>query len=76
MQGQIAEHMVQKYKLGDPTKSETNLGPVCSVASAERIKKQVQDAGGLYSEALTSRAHARDGSPGGREGVDPRAAVP
>ena len=35
----------QKYKLGDPTKAETNLGPVVSVASAERIRKQVADAG-------------------------------
>ena len=51
MRSLIAEHMMQKYKLGDPTKSETNLGPVCSVASAERIKKQVQDASESCSEA-------------------------
>ena len=51
MQSQTAKHMMQKYKLGDPTKSETNLGPVCSVVSAERIKKQVHDAGELYYEA-------------------------
>ena len=37
--------MVQKYKLGDPTDSSTTLGPVVSVASADRIKKQVEDAG-------------------------------
>nr|ALG75777.1 aldehyde dehydrogenase 7 [Tricholoma vaccinum] len=36
--------VVKTYKLGDPTKSETNLGPVVSVASAERIRKQVADA--------------------------------
>lgn len=32
------------YKLGDPRSKETNLGPVVSVASAERIRKQVRDA--------------------------------
>ncbi|KAH9064100.1 succinate semialdehyde dehydrogenase [Lactarius vividus] len=32
------------YRLGDPTKSETNLGPVVSLASAQRIRKQVKDA--------------------------------
>lgn len=38
-------HLLQGYKLGDPTKPETNLGPVVSLASAERIRKQVSDAG-------------------------------
>ncbi|KIJ37552.1 hypothetical protein M422DRAFT_177817, partial [Sphaerobolus stellatus SS14] len=33
------------YKLGDPTNPETTLGPVVSLASAERIRKQVADAG-------------------------------
>ncbi|TFY82825.1 hypothetical protein EWM64_g1191 [Hericium alpestre] len=36
--------VVEKYKLGDPTKPETTLGPVVSLASAERIRKQVADA--------------------------------
>ncbi|KAG8746485.1 hypothetical protein FRC10_004925 [Ceratobasidium sp. 414] len=36
--------IVKKYKLGDPTEPGTNLGPVVSLASAERIKKQVDDA--------------------------------
>ncbi|THV07262.1 aldehyde dehydrogenase [Dendrothele bispora CBS 962.96] len=36
--------MVKGYKLGDPTLPDTNLGPVVSVASAERIRKQVADA--------------------------------
>ncbi len=36
---------LQGYKLGDPTLPETNLGPVFSLASAERIRKQVADAG-------------------------------
>jgi hypothetical protein len=32
------------YKLGDPADKATNLGPVVSVASATRIRKQVADA--------------------------------
>jgi len=36
--------VVKKYKLGDPTDTSINLGPVVSVASAERITKQVADA--------------------------------
>ncbi|KIL62232.1 hypothetical protein M378DRAFT_193228 [Amanita muscaria Koide BX008] len=35
---------VKKYQLGDPTLPETNLGPVVSLASAARIRKQVADA--------------------------------
>ncbi|GAW10046.1 succinate semialdehyde dehydrogenase [Lentinula edodes] len=34
----------QNYKLEDPTLPTTNLGPVVSLASAERIRKQVDDA--------------------------------
>ena len=41
---------MQKYKLGDPTDPEYNLGPVCSVASAERIRKQVADAGRYFHD--------------------------
>jgi len=37
--------IAKAYKLGDPTKQDTNLGPVVSLASAERIRKQVEDAG-------------------------------
>ncbi|TFY71445.1 hypothetical protein EVG20_g1555 [Dentipellis fragilis] len=36
--------IVKKYKLGDPTKPDTTLGPVVSLASAERIRKQIADA--------------------------------
>ncbi|KAI0740436.1 succinate semialdehyde dehydrogenase [Earliella scabrosa] len=36
--------LTKKYRLGDPTEPEHNLGPVCSVASAERIRKQVEAA--------------------------------
>ncbi|KAF9650369.1 aldehyde dehydrogenase [Thelephora ganbajun] len=37
-------NIAKTYKLGDPTKPDTNLGPVVSLASAERIRKQVEDA--------------------------------
>lgn len=37
--------VAKAYKLGDPTKPETTLGPVVSLASAARIRKQVKDAG-------------------------------
>ncbi|KAL5638943.1 hypothetical protein ACGC1H_003345 [Rhizoctonia solani] len=43
---------VKKYKLGDPTEPSTNLGPVVSVASADRIKKQVDDAVKSGAQAL------------------------
>ncbi|KAF8317428.1 succinate semialdehyde dehydrogenase [Clavulina sp. PMI_390] len=36
--------LVKKYRLGDPTDTNTNLGPVVSVASATRIRKQIADA--------------------------------
>lgn len=36
--------LTRQYKLGDPSKPETTLGPVVSLASAERIRKQVKDA--------------------------------
>jgi len=36
--------IVKTYKLGDPTKPDTNLGPVVGLASAGRIRKQVEDA--------------------------------
>ncbi|CAK5272129.1 unnamed protein product [Mycena citricolor] len=44
--------MVKGYKLGDPSKPETNLGPVVSVASATRIRKQVSDAVAAGAKAL------------------------
>ncbi|KAI0274730.1 succinate semialdehyde dehydrogenase [Gloeopeniophorella convolvens] len=44
--------IVKNYKLGDPTKPETNLGPVVSLASALRIRKQVQDAIKAGAKAL------------------------
>ncbi|VDB99752.1 unnamed protein product [Peniophora sp. CBMAI 1063] len=44
--------VVKGYKLGDPTSKETNLGPVVSLASAERIRKQVADAIAAGAKAL------------------------
>jgi len=43
---------VKQYKLGDPTDSATNLGPVVSLASAERIRKQVAEAVKAGAKAL------------------------
>jgi hypothetical protein len=36
--------LVQAYKLGDPADPSTTLGPVVSVASADKIRKQVEEA--------------------------------
>ncbi|KAF5380042.1 hypothetical protein D9615_006154 [Tricholomella constricta] len=44
--------ITKTYKLDDPTKPETNLGPVVSLASAERIRKQVADAIAAGAKAL------------------------
>ncbi|ETW87357.1 hypothetical protein HETIRDRAFT_437877 [Heterobasidion irregulare TC 32-1] len=44
--------IVKKYKLGDPTKPEITLGPVVSLASAERIRKQIADAVKAGAKAL------------------------
>ncbi|KAH9846020.1 NAD-aldehyde dehydrogenase [Lenzites betulinus] len=44
--------ITKKYKLGDPTEPETNLGPVVSLASAERIRKQVDAALQAGAKAL------------------------
>lgn len=48
--------LVKKYKLGDPTKPETNLGPVVSLASAERIRKQIADAVEAGAKTLVPEA--------------------
>ncbi|CCL98460.1 uncharacterized protein FIBRA_00458 [Fibroporia radiculosa] len=44
--------LVKNYKLGDPTQPDINLGPVVSVVSAERIRKQVADAIEAGAKAL------------------------
>jgi acyl-CoA reductase-like NAD-dependent aldehyde dehydrogenase len=37
--------IAKKFTLGDPLSKETSLGPVVSLASAARIRQQVDDAG-------------------------------
>ncbi|KAI0695681.1 succinate semialdehyde dehydrogenase [Cerioporus squamosus] len=44
--------LTKKYRLGDPTEKEYNIGPVCSIASAERIRKQVAAAVAAGAKAL------------------------
>ncbi|XP_006463932.1 hypothetical protein AGABI2DRAFT_194578 [Agaricus bisporus var. bisporus H97] len=44
--------LAKMYKLGDPTSKDTNLGPVVSLASAERIRQQVSDAVKAGAKAL------------------------
>lgn len=39
--------VAKEYRLGDPSKKETTLGPVVSTASAARIRKQIKEAGEL-----------------------------
>lgn len=55
----------KKYVLGDPTKPETSLGPVVSVASAEKIRKQVTDAGEDPSVSLPPHRPHEASSQGG-----------
>ncbi|TCD71120.1 hypothetical protein EIP91_000214 [Steccherinum ochraceum] len=45
-------NIVKAYRLGDPTKPDTTLGPVVSIASADRIRKQVSDAIAAGAKAL------------------------
>jgi len=44
--------ITKKYKLGDPYRPEVTLGPVVSLASADRIRKQVADAVAAGAKAL------------------------
>lgn len=53
------------YKLGDPLQSDTTLGPVVSLASAKRIRKQVADAVAAGAEL----ALAESEFPGAKEGT-------
>ncbi|KAL1408214.1 hypothetical protein Q8F55_005019 [Vanrija albida] len=53
------------YVLGDPTKPETTLGPVVSLASATRIRKQIADAIAKGATAVVSEADF----PGAKEGT-------
>ncbi|KAH7923587.1 ALDH-like protein [Leucogyrophana mollusca] len=44
--------LVKAYKLGDPTVPETTLGPVVSIASAQKIRDQVAEAVQAGAKAL------------------------
>lgn len=57
--------VVNEYKLGDPRESTTNLGPVVSLASAARIRKQVAEAVEQGAKSLVDESHfpaAKSGS--------------
>ncbi|CAA7268496.1 unnamed protein product [Cyclocybe aegerita] len=49
--------ITKTYRLGDPTLPETNLGPVVSLASAERIRKQISDAIAAGAKSLIPESH-------------------
>ncbi|KAJ6571885.1 succinate semialdehyde dehydrogenase [Mycena capillaripes] len=51
--------IVKKYKLGDPIRLDVTLGPVVSVASANRIRKQIADAVAAGAKALIPPEHFR-----------------
>ncbi|KAL7278144.1 hypothetical protein ACG7TL_008116 [Trametes sanguinea] len=55
---------VEKYRLGDPTEARTNLGPVVSVASADRIRKQVTAAVQAGAKALIPEELFAEAQPG------------
>ncbi|KAI9058918.1 NAD-aldehyde dehydrogenase [Trametes sanguinea] len=56
--------LVKKYRLGDPTEARTNLGPVVSVASADRIRKQVTAAVQAGAKALIPEELFAEAQPG------------
>ncbi|WVR08209.1 hypothetical protein IAU60_005256 [Kwoniella sp. DSM 27419] len=45
------------YKVGDPSNPDVNLGPVVSVASAARIRKQVKDAVAAGAQVVLDESH-------------------
>jgi acyl-CoA reductase-like NAD-dependent aldehyde dehydrogenase len=46
--------IARKFRLGDPLSKETSLGPVISLASAARIRQQIDDAGEYSYNAFYS----------------------
>ena len=57
--------VAKAYKLGDPMDKSTTLGPVVSLASAARIRKQVQDAVAAGAQLVLDESHfpeAKEGS--------------
>jgi len=61
--------MAKTYKLGDPTKSETNLGPVVNPGHAQRIRKQVHDAVEAGAKALIPEDLFKTAETGNLEGT-------
>ncbi|KAK4704868.1 hypothetical protein P7C70_g1336, partial [Phenoliferia sp. Uapishka_3] len=58
--------VVKDYKLGDPRKEETTLGPVVSQRSASAIRAHIADAVGKGAKALIPEIHfpeAKEGTP-------------
>jgi acyl-CoA reductase-like NAD-dependent aldehyde dehydrogenase len=49
--------IAKNYRLGDPTKLETTLGPVVNPEHAQRIRKQVHDAVEAGAKALIPEDH-------------------
>lgn len=66
--------VAKAYKLGDPTKPETTLGPVVSLASAARIRKQVKDAVDAGAELILGES-AFEGAKEGTTLVGPQVLV-
>ncbi|KAI0665553.1 NAD-aldehyde dehydrogenase, partial [Trametes maxima] len=48
--------LTEKDRLGDPTQPETNIGPVVSLASVERIRKQVAASVGAGAKLLIPKS--------------------
>lgn len=45
------------YRLGDPADPQTTIGPVISLASAERVRKQIDDAISKGAKSLIEESH-------------------
>ncbi len=58
--------LTKKYVLGDPTKAETNLGPMVRVAAADFVRGQVAEAVTQGAKSLVASSHFsvdREGTP-------------
>ncbi|EIN04450.1 succinate semialdehyde dehydrogenase [Punctularia strigosozonata HHB-11173 SS5] len=56
--------IVKRYRLDNPTNPATSMGPVVSIASAERIRKQVADAVAAGAKTLIPESHFPMARPG------------
>jgi acyl-CoA reductase-like NAD-dependent aldehyde dehydrogenase len=58
--------LTKKYVLGDPTKAETNLGPMVRASAADFVRGQVSEAVARGARSLVNASHFpanREGSP-------------